>query len=243
MSRSKRSLSEVMGFNFIDFEFHLIEEYINHMESHFELELNTIEREFNEFKDSLEKEESTDYSDEYLNHIEDSFIDNAFMFRDVYTKNFRNAQIIQLYSFLEITLKRGCDRFSLFKKTEYKVDDLKGNNDIDKIKKFLKQSVKVDFSKLNPEWQFIDNFRQVRNLVVHHKSIIKNRDVENNKDKNFNNILNFSKGRFQLKQYTSLSNKHEIIFDNPIFLNEIILNIKNLIQKISLNEYVKNKPN
>jgi len=230
-TRKKETLASIMGFGFIHFEFHLIEDYMNHMETHFESELKNIEIEYDKFHNSTEESKS-DYSEEYLNHIQDSFIDNIFMFNDVYIKNYRNAQIIQLYSFLEDILKRGCDRFASYKKTDYKVDDLKGNNDIDKIKKFLKQSAKVDFSLLNPEWKFIDNVRQVRNLVVHHKGIIKNNDIVKNSDRKFNNIKSFSKGHFTLKQYVSSENRFEIVFDNPTFFKEIVRNIEKLLEKI-----------
>ncbi|MAO07561.1 MAG: hypothetical protein CL596_02480 [Alteromonas sp.] len=232
MSRTRKdeSLMSIMGLGFIQFEFHLIEDYMNHMETHFERELKSIESEYEKFHKS--KEDKSEYSEEYLNHVQDSFIDDIFMFNDVYIKNYRNAQIIQLYSFLEDVLKRGCDRFAHYKKTDYKVDDLKGNNDIDKIKKFLKQSAKVDFSLLNPEWKFMDDFRQVRNLIVHHKGLIKNNDTVNNSDKKFNSIKNFSKGRFMLKNYASSDYKFEIVFDNPSFFKEVIRNIESLLEKI-----------
>jgi len=238
--RRKETLASIMGFGFIHFEFHLIEDYMNHMETHFERELKNIEVEYDNFQNSKEVDKS-EYSEEYLDHIQDSFIDNVFMFNDVYIKNYRNAQIIQLYSFFEDILKRGCDRFASYKQTDYRVDDLKGNNDIDKVKKFLNQSAKVDFSILNPEWSFIDNFRQVRNLIVHHKGIIKNNDTINNSDRKFNNIKSFSKGRFTLNEYASSKNRFEIVFDNPQFFKEIINNIESLLDKIGSKEMPLNK--
>ncbi|WP_458627114.1 DUF6617 family protein [Winogradskyella sp. PC D3.3] len=175
-------------------------------------------------------------NDYIINYLKTSAIHLYAELQGVYIKNYRNAQIIQLYSFFEDILKRGCDRYASYKKTDYKVEDLKGNNDIDKVKKFLKQSAKVDFSVLNPEWSFIDNFRQVRNLVVHHKGIIKNNDTANNSDRKFNNIKNFSNGRFTLKPYVSSDNRFEIVFDNPEFFKEIIKNIENLLDKIGSKE-------
>ncbi len=230
-TRKKETLSSIMGFGFINFEFHLIEDYMNHMETHFESELKNIEIEYDKFHTSKEYSKSA-YSEEYLNHIQDSFIDNTFMFNDVYIKNYRNAQIIQLYSFLEDILKTGCDRFARYKKTEYKVEDLKGNNDIDKIKTFLKKSAKINFSLLNPEWKFFDNVRQVRNLVVHHKGIIKNNDIVNNNDRRFNNIKSFSKNNFALKKLKYSETRFEIAFDNPTFFKEILVNIEKLLEKI-----------
>lgn len=114
--------------------------------------------------------------------------------------------------------------------------DLKGNNDIDKIKSFLKQSAKVDFSVLNPEWSFTDNFRQVRYLVVHHKGLIKNNNTVNNSDKKFNNIKSFSKGMFTVNQYVSSQNRFKIVLDNPKFSKEIVNKIENLLDKMDRKE-------
>ena len=78
----------------------------------------------------------------------------------------------------------------------------------------------------------MDDFRQVRNLIVHHKGLIKNNDTVNNSDKKFNSIKNFSKGRFMLKNYASSDYKFEIVFDNPSFFKEVIRNIESLLEKI-----------
>ena len=233
--KGKDSLAYIMGLGFIDFEFDLISQYINHMETHFETELKIVEKDYTNFNKKLEKDTS-DYSDKHIGYIEDSFIDNFFMLKDVYLKNYRNAQIIQLYSYLEDILKKGCDRYASYKQTDYKVDDLRGSNDIDKIKKYLRQSIKIDFSQLNPEWQFLDNLRQIRNLVVHHKGKIKNNDPNNNSDKKFKTIANFSKDRFKLKPIGSSENHFELVFDKSEFFKEIIRNIENLVHKIGINE-------
>ena len=73
MSRTRKdeSLMSIMGLGFIQFEFHLIEDYMNHMETHFERELKSIESEYEKFHKS--KEDKSEYSEEYLNHVQDSF--------------------------------------------------------------------------------------------------------------------------------------------------------------------------
>lgn len=230
-TRKKETLASIMGLSFIQFEFHLIDEYLNHMESHFKTEIENLDKEFDDYYKTIEKGE-THYSEEYKDHIEGSLQDQAFMISDVYIKNYRNAQIIQLYSFMEDILKKGCSRYANFKQTDYKVDDLKGNNDIDKIKIFLIKSAKVDFSKLNPEWMFIDNVRQVRNIIVHNNGIIKNNDPKGAGDKRFKNVLKFSKGRFELKPYLSSESKFKIVFDEPKFFKEIMENFEKLLNKI-----------
>ncbi|WP_431136827.1 hypothetical protein [Psychroserpens mesophilus] len=236
MSRSNRqkTLGSIMGFEYVHFEFDLVQDYIRHMETYFETEINSIDQAYDEFLNSLGKEKKVNSEEDYIsrNAHSESFVDAFFMFETVYKKNFRNSQIIQLYSFVEDALRGGCDRFADYKNTDYYVSDLKGYNDIDKIKTFLKKSVKLDFSLLNPEWRFLDDLRQVRNLVVHHGNIIQNGDTKNNKDKRFNNIKKFSEKKFTLEKSKYSESTYEIIFDNPLFFNEICRNLENLISKI-----------
>lgn len=236
----KETLSYIMGFENVYFEFNLIQDYFNHMEKHFEAELKNIDQAYEDFLNEPKESKTINTEEDYLrlHFLKESFVDNFFMFETVYKKNFRNAQIIQLYSFVEHVLKEGCDRFADYKETNFCVDDLKGVNDIDKIKTFLKKSVKLDFSLLNPEWKFLDDFRQVRNIVVHHKNIIRNGDVRNNTDKRFNNIVSFSKGHFSIKPYSLSDNWFEIVFDEPQFFIKIIDNIESLLTKIGKQEMI-----
>jgi hypothetical protein len=203
------------------------------METHFEQELKVIESNYDEFMSSLKNADSDELSDEAKSHYEDSFIDDFFMIKKVYRKTFRDSQIIQLYSFLEDLLMKGCSRYASIKKTPYKVTDLSGQNDIDRIKKYLTKSVGVDFSKLTADWSFLDNLRVVRNQVVHHNGIIRNNDVVKGTDKKFNKIKSFSKDRFTLEPYVSSSDRFQIVFDNPNFITSILKHIESLIQKIA----------
>lgn len=235
MSRTKKdtSLGSIMGYGFIQFEIHLREQYVNHMETHFEQELKIIETNYDEFMASIEDDDSDDLSDEAKSHYEDSFIDDFYMIKKVYRKTFRDSQVIQLYSFLEDLLMKGCSRYASVKKTPYKVTDLNGQNDIDRIKKYLTKSVGIDFGTLTSDWSFLDNLRAVRNQVVHHNGIIKNNDVEKGNDKKFNKIEKFSKDNFTLEPYVSSSDRFQIIFDNPKFITSILKHIESLIQNIA----------
>lgn len=238
MSRTKKdkNLGSIMGFSFIAFEIHLREQYLNHMESHFEKELEVIGKDYEVFMWSIKDKEDSDMSEEALSHYKDSFIDDVFLIQKVYRKNFRESQIIQLYSFLEDLLMKGCNMYASIKKTSYKVTDLNGQNDIDRIKKYLNKTVGINIGDLNPEWIFIDNLRVVRNQVVHHNGIIKNNDIAKSTDKKFNKVKAFSVDNFSLETYLSSSARFQIVFDKPKFMQTILKNIESLITKIAVYE-------
>lgn len=220
-----------MGFGFISFEIHLREQYLEHMESHFMNELELIKTDYSEFIKS--GKDKVGMSDEAYSFYEDTFADDIFMIQEVYRKNFRDSQIIQLYSFLEGHLLNGCNRYASLKLTKYKVSDLSGQNDIDRIKKYLNKTVNINTGDLNPEWIFIDNLREVRNQVVHHNGIIKNNDTKKHLDKKFNKIKAFSVGNFSLKPYGSSEDRFQMIFDNHKFMHIILKNIESLLEKIA----------
>lgn len=240
MGRTKRGkrLGSVMGFSFIAFEIHLREQYINHMESHFEKELEIIEKDYDAFMKSISDTDGSDLSDEAKSHYEDTFIDDFFLIKKVYRKTFRDSQIIQLYSFLEDHLINGCNMYASIKDTDYdyKITDLNGQNDIDRIKKYLNKTVGINTGDLNPEWTFLDNLRVVRNQVVHHNGIIKNNDTVKHTDKKYNKIESFSTGKFSLEPYVSSLNRFQIVFDKPEFIQDILKNIESFITKIAAYE-------
>jgi hypothetical protein len=230
----KKKLGKDLGYSFMALEIHLRELYLKHMEAHFEEELKFIDKEYNNFKLKLENNNiETDWSEEAISFFEDSFYDDLFMIRDNFRKQFRDSQIIQLYSFIEGQLMKGCNRYASLNSTANKVSDLNGYNDIDRIKKYFKETIGISTSAFSEEWSFLDKLRLVRNQIVHHSGIIDNADPEYNKDKKFNKIKAFSANNFTLKLTVTNSNEYEIILDKKDFIPLIIKNTTSLFKKIA----------
>lgn len=141
---------------------------------------------------------------EALNEVEIEFI-----------QRFRKSIIIQLYSLVETELKSFCDAHASINLKEYKVSDLKGHNDLDKIKKYLTNSagIKVGDYKL---WPFINDLRKLRNSIVHHDGLI------NINDSDFNCIKKFSNGNFSVKGH---STDYIIRLKQPEFMKLCIDNV------------------
>jgi hypothetical protein len=88
-------------------------------------------------------ENNEKYSKDYENHLNDSVIGEVYELEVEFINRFRSATIIQFYSFLEVELKSYCEKHSKEKFKEYSVNDLKGYNEIDKIKKYLRQYTQI----------------------------------------------------------------------------------------------------
>jgi len=231
MSRTvKRKDGFFIGSNsifFIDLELSTYKRYISSVEEHFKSILDDKQKEFNRLENEL-KNNKDKYDPEYYDYLHDSLIDSVIEVNDSFIQNFRSSIVIQLFSFLEIELRKACERHQSKNNKDFGVNDLKGSNDIDKIKKYLTKSVGININDLSPEWLFFNNLRKVRNVVVHHNSII-----ESHKN-DFNAINQFKNNRFNLKERT-FKDRFVIVFDTPEFLDEVMKNIAGLFEK--LNEY------
>ena len=160
---------------FFGLELDSYRDYINFNENNIDRETNILNERFDELEKSFGTNSSR-YDEEFLEHIRDNHIDEFKKFDDDFRQNLRRSQIIMLYSFLEQKLKVGCNSYARGHQQKYFVNDLKGQNDLDKIKVFIKKSMRIEINELNPEWSFLDNVRKVRNNIVHHNCIVKKQD-------------------------------------------------------------------
>ena len=155
-------------------------------------------------------ENNEKYDKDYENYLNDSVVGQVVEIEVEFINRFRSATIIQLYSFLEVELKVYCQKHSKENFKEYSINDLKGSNEIDKIKKYLKQSANIDLGKL-PEWNFINNFRRIRNKIVHNESLVNLLDHDE-----FEAINRFSRNNFTLQQHSDTEKR--ILLDRKEFI-------------------------
>lgn len=83
---------------------------------------------------------------------------------------------VQVISFIEFELKELCMFHEEQNKPLIKFSDLKGADEFEKIKKYLKGSGNIDFSLLDPEWGYIKKMKILRNRFVHHYGTIDKED-------------------------------------------------------------------
>ena len=94
-------------------------------------------------------------------------MNNLALTLNFYPNSFRNSFLVQIFSFFEKKLKEICLEHYKITETVFSINDLKGNSDIEKAKKYLTKTCSIKFSELNPEWNFMNDIRKIRNIIVH----------------------------------------------------------------------------
>lgn len=222
---------------FFTLELEAYKDFIDFNEKNIKKEIKKINKEFSNLQKKFENEPAK--YNAAMDFLEQDYIDALQKLDNEYKQNLRRSQIILLYSFLEVKLRDGCNSYASFYNKEYTVGNLRGQNDLDKIKLFIKNSMHIKINELNPEWNFLDNLRKVRNKIVHHNGSIKKTD------KDYRAISQFSENRFQLNADKRSENFVIELSDNK-FLKEIIENISKLYYKIldlEINQLKEDKPN
>lgn len=102
----------------------------------------------------------------HFKHLHDS---TGKKYEESYLRTLRSSSLILVYSVFETCIIKLCEfaRERIKAKLSYK--DLSGR-DIKTNSKYLKSVIDIDLSHLHSQWTEINNFRIVRNLVVHHHS-------------------------------------------------------------------------
>lgn len=207
--------------------------YLALIESYLSQEKEKLEDSF----DANELEEHSkiagEHHSEYLNFLIGEHYKQKSILSFDFPNSFRTAFIIQLFSFLEFELRNICDYHAKLKDSNFSINDLKGNSDIDKARLYLKKGAKINFNNLNPEWEFINNVRVIRNLLVHHQGIIMD---DHQHFEKVNNIV--SKSNLLLTKRKNVDNNaiyHLVIPDNKMPEN-LISNIENLFHKLVFDE-------
>lgn len=195
--------------------------YISLVEKGFDAQIKVLALKYDEHYKALN-------DDNKFNLLLHSTSSQLMEIEQEFIQRFRKSIVIQIFSFLESELKSICNSHAESTKSIYIVNDLKGYSDLDKIKKYLNNSMDIDLVKFD-QWKFINNLRMVRNKIVHENSTIK---ITNG---DYASIKAFSKNYFSLKSHNPNSEFYTIIFDNHNFLEDCLSMVESLIQDVMKN--------
>jgi len=144
-----RVLSEVM----LEIEFRPYLDYIKFMEEFLEEE---EKKEHKNFQGALSK----------LNPDSSEFLDFSPAKALEFAGMLRNSFFVSLYSFFENKLISQCR----LRKTDsilLDFDDIRGLDVIERVKKYFTKVLRTNFPSSTREWETIQNYRIIRNCIVH----------------------------------------------------------------------------
>lgn len=146
---------------------------------------------------------------------------------------FYHSSIISIFSLLEFTLNRICERIIEDTKILLSLDDFSGSNIVNKARKFLLKIAKLNLTKLDKYWIPITKYQKIRNLIVHNNCNIL---IEN-----LNNISE-SKDFILLSEFKGIEIDKEsgyFIIIHQSVLDKFLDSVENFVQGIL--EILKNK--
>jgi hypothetical protein len=212
-------------------------------------ELNDIEKYIEEVAgELLEKQKKVDKDYEAAikqTQSEDGFYVNSFFEDDIH-KYHRilpiytfNPTLLMLYGLFENWLKKLCDYHHRRKFSEIKVNDLAGNNYIEKSRKYLNLVADIDLSSVERVWQQIAFIQKVRNCIAHNNSnLITNKNAPIEKQELFNYIKSDTRFYLDEKQGNFFIQDKEVLKETIHLFKQYLSTITSQLSK--KNVYVRN---
>jgi hypothetical protein len=97
----------------------------------------------------------------------DYYIDDYTNYNSNFKKLKLESTFLSSYSVFEHYFKSFSEIYTEYYNLKIKVDDLNGNNYINKSKQYLEKVINLDLEKLNNIWREITKFQRIRNKIVH----------------------------------------------------------------------------
>ncbi|MDO6804016.1 hypothetical protein Q4595_16340 [Wenyingzhuangia sp. 1_MG-2023] len=196
----------------------LVTQKINLEEKNFEVEIN------NKMNDS----EKYDKYLELVGSENEEKFENYHEIARMFPHNFRVSFLTQIISVVETKLNKICDDLGTIKNQKFMVGDLKGSNDFEKCKEYLKKISDIDFNTINNEWEYVLQCKSLRNNLVHSGNSIK----MNNKK-----LVNFIENNesFECDYVEYIDEKENIIsfvIINSKLIDKLIDKSQNLFEKL-----------
>ncbi|WP_133147495.1 hypothetical protein [Chryseobacterium aquaticum] len=192
--------------------------YLKLTEDNFTVQKKALTDKYNQYKNSNENH------DHFRSPLHMTY-DQLYELEEEFVQRFRQSLIIQLFSYVESDLKGICTSHSSSTESIYSITDLKGHNDLDKIRRYMSKSMNIEIAKF-PLWPFINSLRILRNKIVHENAMIQT------KDNDFNNLSSFAENRFELKSQNPEPTFQNIKLYNRSFLDECIVNVEKFMREV-----------
>jgi len=125
-----------------------------------------LRKQVNKFNKWAE-EETKKLNKEAAEIFYDNYSDDYWKLYEEYPNLFRYSHFITCFSFFEYHLFDLCGLIKYHFNITSDVSDVRGKNDIDKIRKYLKNVVGIDFPDQSSYWINIESFKEIRNVLVH----------------------------------------------------------------------------
>lgn len=207
----------------LTYSIHVLKSFLDFGERNMENEIELIKKTYNVNKDiTLGANITDEMKDIGMNKLMDWYEELWGLTNDELRSKLRQSVLIQLYSFMESFLFKQCDSHKVANNKEYSAKELRGNTDLEKVTMYYKRSAGVNM-KQKKEYQFIDNFRRLRNSIVHKEGRLGSDDLKV--------MQSFSKGNFEIN---AKGDENYIILSNRIFIDICIDTVKSFLSQLIL---------
>jgi hypothetical protein len=165
--------------------------------------------------------------------IEDSLFQSLLVLgENLKNQAFHNSLLISAYSFLEFSLVEYCKLLNDYLSVEKQFNETKGIG-ILKCRRFLNRELNLNLH-LMPNWKFLDDMRELRNLIIHNNSNIITNPTINLEDQEFyERFINYKELEITESGYIFIKDMGLItnLVDTSVeFINEIIEKTKTKIE-------------
>ena len=111
--------------------------------------------------------------DQNTNRYIDALSDNYFYVSASLKRILFNSSLVTCFSYVESKQKELCELYLKYSNSKIKLKDLSGSGDFEKAIKFYKKVIGVEFSdEMNALYKNLMAFKDLRNLIVHHNSVL-----------------------------------------------------------------------
>ncbi|NRR93499.1 hypothetical protein HSX10_18150 [Winogradskyella undariae] len=169
MSRTRRKTKEESFidslehslFNVNHYRIDIIIDYLHAFEKYLIDKTSEIQDKISEWQNS-EKEQKYSAVDYYIGDYTN------------YNSNFKKLKLestfLSSYSVFEHYFKSFSEIYTEYYNLKIKIDDLSGNNYINKSKQYLEKVINLDLKNLNSIWREITKYQRIRNKIVHNNA-------------------------------------------------------------------------
>ena len=223
-SKFEKTVDFLNAFLSNDFENYI--ELQNFIEKHIETNQKEIDKKYDQI-DEIEDEYEWKLA---MNKFDEELGSDLYRFDHEFPNRTRYFLITQAHSMLEVYLKWLCEKLKSINGNPIGISDLKGNSDLEKGKLYLKKIYEIDFSRLEPEWSFLNDMRKIRNQIIHNNGKFKTKDSE------ILRIINQipELGRLWDDIYPELdeNEEYEIKISSKVLNEKYVSNVKSFFKKI-----------